>query len=211
QDVDQEDPPMNLRDTAPSNYFQLTQNVYAPDSSDGWVFQGPFDERGARLVDPWQYTDGQHLDVVNTAAAPTFRVAQPAGTPLDFNISGLGIPVVPERVVRIFERLGTKDVQFLPAKIASLADPWFILNVTRVVRCIDDTRSRHVAYFGPEDGQPKKVGTYRAVHGMRIDTTKTEGARIFRPWGWLVAIIVSQDIKEALEQERVTGAKFIEV
>ena len=46
---------------------------------------------------------------------------------------------------------------------------------------------------------------------MRIDPTKTEGARIFRTWGWLVAIVVSQDIKEALEQEHVTGAKFIPV
>ncbi|AKJ01916.1 Hypothetical protein AA314_03542 [Archangium gephyra] len=66
-------------------------------------------------------------------------------------------------------------------------------------------------YFKPEDGLPKKVGTYRAVHGMRIDPTKVEGARIFRPWGWLVALIVSQDIKEALEQDQITGAKFIEV
>jgi hypothetical protein len=48
------------------------------------------------------------------------------------------------------------------------------------------------------------------VH-MRIDPTKTEGARIFRTWGWLVAIVVSQDIKEALEQEHVTGARFIPV
>jgi hypothetical protein len=202
---------MNLRNTSPTTYFRLAETMYTPDGGDGWTLQGPFDERGARLVDPWQYTDGQHLDVANTAAPPTFRIAQPAGSPLDFNISGLGIPVVPERIVRIFEQLGIQDVQFLPAKVASHPEPWFILNVTRVVRCIDDARCRQVNYFRPEDGQPEKVGTYRAVHGMRIDPTKVEGARIFRPWGWLVAIVVSQDIKEALEQEHVTGTKFIEV
>ncbi|MFY0524531.1 imm11 family protein [Archangium gephyra] len=202
---------MNLRDTTPSTYFRLTQNVYAPDGSDGWVFQGPFNEQGTRLADPWRYTAGQRLDVRDLAEPSTFRIAQPAGTPLDFNISGLNIPVVPERVVRIFERMGTTDVQFLPAKIASREEPWFILNVTRVVRCIDDARCSEVVYWKPEDGQPKKVGTYRAIYDMRIDPTKVEGARIFRPWGWLVAIIVSQDIKEALEQEHVTGIKFIEV
>ena len=202
---------MNINNTSSTTYFRLTETMYTPDGSDGWTLQGPFDERGARLVDPWQYADGQHLDVAKTAALPTFRIAQPAGSPLDFNISGLGIPVVPERVVRIFERLGTKDVQFLPTKIDSRPDPWFILNVTRVVRCIDDARCRQVNYFKPEDGQPEKIGTYRAVHGLRIDPTRVEGARIFRPWGWLVAIIVSQDIKEALEQEHVTGTKFIEV
>lgn len=202
---------MNLRDATPSSYFQLAENLYAPDGSDGWVLQGPFDEQGARLVDPWKYCNGQHLDVVNLAESPTFRIAQPAGTQLEFNISPLGTPVVTARVVRIFEQLAIQDVQFLPAKIASHPEPWFILNVTRVVRCIDDTRSRHVAYFGPEDGQPKKVGTYRAVHGMRIDPAKAEGARLFRTWGWILAIVVSRDIKEALEQEHVTGAKFIEV
>ncbi|KFA89945.1 hypothetical protein Q664_31350 [Archangium violaceum Cb vi76] len=175
------------------------------------MFQGPFDKQGARLDDPWRYTDGKHLDVTDIDGSPTFRIAQPAGSPLDFNISGLGIPVIPERVVRIFERLGTKDVQFLPARVTSLAEPWFILNVTRVVRCIDDARCSEVMYWKPEDGQPKKVGTYRAVYDMRIDPTKTEGARIFRTWGWLVAIVVSQDIKEALEQEHISGAKFIEV
>jgi uncharacterized protein DUF1629 len=184
---------MNLRDTSPSTYFRLTQDVYAPDGTDGWVFQGPFDGQGKRLDNPWRYSDGQRLDVTDVAEAPTFRIAHPAGSPLDFNISGLG----------------TQEVQFLPAKIASRPEPWFILNVTRVVRCIDDARCSEVMYWNPEDGQPKKVGTYRAVYDMRIDPTKVEGARIFRTWGWLVAIVVSQEIKEALEQEHVTGTKFI--
>ncbi|HZH17349.1 MAG TPA: DUF1629 domain-containing protein [Archangium sp.] len=199
---------MNLRDTFPLTYFELAEDLYAPDGSDGWVLQGPFDEHGARLADPGRYCRGQRLD----AAEPlSFRIAQPSGTPVDFNISPVGIPVVPARVVQLFERLGIQDVQFLPTKIASHPEPWFILNVTRVVRCIDDARCRAVMYWKPEDGEPKKVGTYRAVYDMRIDPTKTEGARIFRTWGWRVAIVVSQDIKEALEQDHVTGAKFIEV
>jgi hypothetical protein len=201
---------MNLRDTSPT-YFELVETMYTPDGSDGWVLQGPFDEQGARLANPWKYCMGEHLEVADMTESPTFRIAQPAGSPLDFNISPLGTPVVTARVVQLFEQLGVQDVQFLPTRIASLPEPWFILNPTRVVRCIDDNRSRHVDYFGPEDGQPKKVGTYRAVHGMRIDPTKTEGARLFRTWGWLIAIVVSQDIKEALEREHVTGTKFIEV
>jgi hypothetical protein len=202
---------MNFRDTILPTYFKLTEDVYAPDGSDGWVFQGPFDEQGARLTDPWKYCRGQRLDMADPAGPPTFQIAQPVGTPLDFNISGLGIPVVPARVVRIFEQLGIQDVQFLPTKIASRPEPWFILNVTRVVRCIDDARCSEVMYWKPEDEQPNRVGTYRAVYDMRIDPTKVEGARIFRTWGWLVAIVVSQDIKEALECENVTGAKFIQV
>lgn len=199
---------MNSHDTSHPLYFDLAEDLYAPDGSDGWVLEGPFDENGARLADPGRYCRGQRLDV---AEPLTFRIAQPAGTPVDFNISPVGIPVVPARVVHLFEQLGIQDVQVLPAKIASHPGPWFILNITRVVRCIDDARCGGVMYWKPEDGEPKKVGTYRAVYDMRIDPTKTEGARIFRTWGWRGAIVISQDIKEALEQEHVSGAKFIPV
>lgn len=202
---------MNLRNTVPLNYFRLVADLYAPDGSDSWVLHGPFDEHGARLTEPGKFCRGQHFDGANQAEPLTFRIAQPAGTPVDFNISAIGIPVIPARVVHLFEQLGTTDVQFLPTKIASHPGPWFILNITRVVRCIDDARCSEVLYWKPEDGEPKKVGTYRAVYDIRIDPKKTEGAHIFRTWGWPVAIIVSHALKEALEQEHVTGAKFIEV
>jgi prolyl-tRNA synthetase len=47
--------------------------------------------------------------------------------------------------------------------------------------------------------------------GLRIDPTKVEGAHIFRPWGWRVALLVSEDVKEALEREGLTGTRFTEV
>ncbi|RKH74907.1 hypothetical protein D7Y21_41135, partial [Corallococcus sp. AB045] len=46
---------------------------------------------------------------------------------------------------------------------------------------------------------------------MRIDTTKVGNAKVFRTWGWTVALIVSEDIKEALEHANITGVKFREV
>ncbi|RYZ15461.1 MAG: hypothetical protein EOO70_06775, partial [Myxococcaceae bacterium] len=46
---------------------------------------------------------------------------------------------------------------------------------------------------------------------MRIDPTKAGDAKVFRTWGWTIALIVSEDIKEALERAGVTGMKFKEV
>ncbi|QRK11177.1 hypothetical protein JQX13_14540 [Archangium violaceum] len=46
---------------------------------------------------------------------------------------------------------------------------------------------------------------------MRIDPTKPGDARIFRPWGWTVALIVSEDLTLALEREHITGTRFTEV
>jgi hypothetical protein len=45
---------------------------------------------------------------------------------------------------------------------------------------------------------------------LKVDPTKIGDADIFRTWGWEVAIIVSERLKAALEQEGFTGMKFIE-
>jgi hypothetical protein len=55
------------------------------------------------------------------------------------------------------------------------------------------------------------VGHYKNVRGLKVDPAKIGDAHIFRPWGWLVVLIVSEHIKRALEQEGITGTKFIEV
>lgn len=45
---------------------------------------------------------------------------------------------------------------------------------------------------------------------MRIDPAKVGDARIFRPWGWTVALVVSEDLKNAMEEAGLTGTKFEE-
>jgi hypothetical protein len=127
-------------------------------------------------------------------------------------MAGVGVtPVVHAKVAAILGRLAPDDVQLLPVDVASQSEPYFIANVTRVVTCIDDEASEEVRYWKPEDGRPDKVGRYRAVSGMRIDPEKVGSARVFRTWGWTIALIVSEDVKEALEQAGITGVKFTEV
>jgi hypothetical protein len=62
-----------------------------------------------------------------------------------------------------------------------------------------------------QDERPERTGKYRAVAGMRIDPSKPGHAKVFRPWGWTIALIVSEEIKEALERIGTTGTKFKEV
>ncbi|AKJ06375.1 Hypothetical protein AA314_08001 [Archangium gephyra] len=91
------------------------------------------------------------------------------------------------------------------------SEPYFILNALRIIRCIDDARCEEVRYWRPEDGDPDKVGQYRVVAGMRIDPSKVGDSHIFRPWGWTVALLVSERLKQVMEEEGITGTKFVEV
>ncbi|WP_395843859.1 imm11 family protein [Archangium violaceum] len=185
-------------------YFDLFSNMRIPGR---WVLGDPVDEQGQE-IDPWQFREGRHLDL----RGPLRFLQVHPGCALDFSIAGSAIPVVHGRVVSVFERLKLQQqVQFLPAQVEGESGPYFVLNVLRIIRCIDDARCEEVLYWKPEDGRPDKVGQYRNVAGLRIDPSLVGDAHIFRPWGWRVVLIVSDNLKQALEQEGLTGLKFTEV
>lgn len=185
-------------------YFDLYDDMRIPER---WALRSPVDEAGQE-VDPWQFGKGRPLELRGMLQLPVAR----AGRALDFTSTGLAIPVVSRRVVSLFERLGLSgQVQFFPAQVKGQADPSFILNILRVIRCIDEERSEEVQHWKPEDGNPEKVGQYRVVSGMRIDPNQVGDAQIFRPWGWRVVIIVSEHLKHAMEEEGLMGIRFKEV
>ncbi|HEX5748051.1 MAG TPA: DUF1629 domain-containing protein [Archangium sp.] len=186
-----------------SRYYQLRDDLYHPGR---WHLRTPVDEHGQKL-NPWQFTEGRWLEPQGIIRFPV----RPDGVALEFTLDSFATPVVHGRVVQLFERMGIQEVQFIPVDVEGQAEPWFILNALRILRCIDDARCAEVRYFTPEDGQPEKVGEYKNVRGMRIDPARTEGARVFRPWGWYLSLLVSEDLKQSLEREGITGTCFTEV
>jgi hypothetical protein len=165
------------------------------------------DEKGQE-INPWQFEEGHPLDLKGTLRFAQYH----PGSALDFSLAGMGVPVVHGRVVSLFERLGLQQqVQFFPAQVEGQAEPYFVLNVVRGIRCIDEARSEEIHHWMPEDGEPDRVGEYRVVSGMRIDPSQVGDAHIFRPWGWRVVIIVSEHLKQAMEAEEITGPRFVEV
>jgi len=134
-----------------------------------------------------------------------------AGVPLDFSLTELATPVVTGRVVSLFEQLELgNEVQFIPALVEGQAEPYFILNVLHVIRCIDDARCEEVGYWTPEDGIPELVGKYEKVRGLKVDPASMGDVSICRPWGWTGAIIITERIKLAMERAGITGTRLRE-
>ena len=185
-------------------YFQLRDDMRIPGR---WVLSDPLDENGQE-IDPWLFDEGKPLDLQGTLRLPQAQ----AGRALDFSLTTLAIPVVHARVVSLLERSGLQQqVQWLPAQVEGRPEPYFILNALRVIRCIDNPRCDQVQYWNAEDGEPDKVGQYRVVSGLRIDPSRVGNASIFRTWGWSVALIISEQLKQALEQENISGIRLTEV
>ncbi|WP_224242412.1 imm11 family protein [Hyalangium gracile] len=171
-----------------------------------WHLGAPRNDRGEEL-DPWQFRQGQSLALEGVVHFPL----KVPGDALDFCWAAFAIPVVHARVATLLERLGAQDVQLIPARVEGRPETYFILNALRIIRCIDDARCTEVQYWKPEDEEPEKLGEYRSVIGLRIDPSRVGNARIFRTWGWRVALIVSEDIKEGLASEGLSGMRFAEV
>jgi hypothetical protein len=132
------------------------------------------------------------------------------GRALEFSVTGLGTPIVHVRVAHVFAERAPEDVQLIPVDIDGYPEQYLILIATKLIRCIDEKASR-VQFWREEDGLPEKVGKYFSVRGMRIDKSKVGAAKVFRTEGWNIALIVSEDIKEALERIGATGTRFTQV
>ncbi|MFY2560742.1 hypothetical protein ACN469_24270 [Corallococcus terminator] len=189
----------------PTRYFRLSEDVQAGN----WFLGTPMDGQGQELEDMMEFTSGR--PVVHAHGGLTVPVRE-TGRPRDFSMAGAGrTPILHVRVATPFAELAPDDVQLLPVDVKGFPDQYVILVATKLVRCIDDKASEEILRWKPEDERPDKLGQYRSVYGLRIDPMKPGSTKVFRTWGWTVALVVSEDIKVALERAMVTGAEFEEV
>ncbi|WP_141324029.1 DUF1629 domain-containing protein [Myxococcus sp. AB025B] len=188
-------------------FFSMKMDVYLKGGR--WRLDDLVDARGQPLEDPWMFGQGKPVELRERLRVP---VEQP-GEPLDIGFAGAGLtPVVRERVASIFRELASDDVQLFPVDVEGQSQPYFILNVARELRGIDDAACREVQRITADEPlHAELVGQYRSVIGLRIDRAKVGEARVFRLWGWPTPIIVDEELKEALEANGVFGAKFEEV
>jgi hypothetical protein len=188
-----------------SRFFRLAADVYVPGR---WYLTEPRTLVGEVIEDSWQFMQGRPVELREKLRVPVRR----PGQPLDYTTAGAGqTPIVNERVASVFRELAPGDVQLFLVEVEGEAAPYYLLNVAREVRCIDDAACAEVQRYTPEDEEPERVGEYRSVSGLRIDTSKVGDARVFRLWGWHPPIIIAGDIKEALERTGIVGARFDEV
>jgi len=187
---------------AAQRFFELADDRYFPHR---WHLDTPTDSQGHKVLD-WDFTKGAPVRVEGRLQIPI----EIPGRPLDYSWAGLSIPVVHVKIAPVLSELAPGDVQLIPADIEGQPDQYLVMVATRLIRCIDEKASK-VQFWTPEDGVPEKVGKYWAVDDLRIDKTRVGNARVFRPEGWEVTLIVSEEIKDALERMGATGTRFEEV
>jgi hypothetical protein len=183
-------------------FFKLSDDRYVPHR---WHLDTPIDRQGRAVFD-WDFTCGEPVHVEGRLEIPV----EIAGRPLDYSWAGTGVPVVHAKVASMLAERAPDDVQLIPVDIEGQPEHYCVLVATRLIRCIDEKASE-VSLWTPEHGVPEKVGQYMGVDRLRIDKEKVGNAKVFRPEGWEVALIVAEEIKDAMERMGATGTRFEEV
>jgi hypothetical protein len=183
-------------------FFELADDVKVPHR---WHLDTPRNCQGQE-VDYWLFKRGEPIHLQERLSIPV----EIAGTPLDFTEANVRVPVVHVRVASLFAELAPDDVQLIPVDVQGHPDQYLILVATRLIRCIDEQASR-IRLWTHENGVPHKIGQYMSVRDMRVDRARVGDAKVFRPEGWAGTLIVSGEIKDALERMGATGIRFEEV
>lgn len=191
-------------------YFEMLQDMSI---ADRWYLTNPVDRHGTEVGSLlW---DGQLLTLeepVRVQRSPFAKV----GRPIDYceldGISGIA-PVVHIKVAMLFRQLATSDVQLIAAEVDGVPEQYYIVNVVRICKCVDEKASRYVERYTEADAPvfADRIGEYKSIRGLRIDKSKVGDAQIFRIWGWHQSLVVSEEVKAGMERVRTVGVRFEEV
>lgn len=187
-----------------SRYHELYIDVHIPER---WHITSPVNALGEWIV-PWEFRQGKLVHLEDEPFLPLYH----PGLALDYSETEVGIAVLNQRLAALWARLGIQDqYQLIPARVEGQHERYFILNTLRIIRCVDESQCGDITFWEPRHGDPERVGHYRSIMRLKIDPTPVGNAQVFRPWGWTGALIVSERVKQAMEDEGIRGARFVEV
>lgn len=182
-----------------TRYFRIQADR---DAHERWFLRSPINTRGEEL-DPRAFTRSSIFPVQDPLTLPLRR----DGRPVDFNFGDFDMPVVKTDIVDKLEDVLDLQLQRIPVHILESVGQFDILNVLDQVDCIDAVKSVYTRWEA-NDGRPEKLGEYRMIIDLKIDPKCAHGHHLFRLKGWAIALIVSEQIKQALEALRVSGIEY---
>jgi len=170
-----------------------------------WLIATPVPASGGEFDEPWMFGEGHILP----DPGPMKALVDHAGERRTFTLTGIErVPIVSKAVANVFRTLAPDDVQLFPVTVEGESERYFVVNACKTIDCIDEVNCREVQHYTEDDPFPEYAGEYRWIHGLRIDSAKTEGAHVFRLKKFKTAFIVSEDIKNALERVGNLGLSF---
>ena len=150
--------------------------------------------------------DVTKCEYVTESPRMRFRVSV-NGIRVDFGHTGwAGIPVVSKRMAECIQRVASADIQRIAAEVeGERSGEWEVLNIVARPDCIDHDRSQMTYYPAIHPRTPSKP---RGVIRLVLDPNRIGDHQVFRPMDWEVVLVVSDVVRLALQECRVSGVEF---
>jgi hypothetical protein len=182
-------------------YFALIDDVHIP----GRWHLGEVVERGSNLPLEELWTGKSVREGLSAVVEITHR-----GTALDFCLTSFAVPVAKAKLAHAIALVADSDLQPLPVEVPGHRG-FAVLNSVRLIQCLDEKRSEFMKWT-EKDHRADLAGQYRMVTKLKIDGRQVPAdAHFFRIEGWPIALIISEQVKSAMETTGCLGAKFEDV
>jgi hypothetical protein len=170
--------------------------------ADAWFLGAPRAIDG-KPIESWDFTFGRPY----IGPSPAFVAIQKQGRPAAFALGSFDMPVVSRGVAERLSRVCPTDFERYPVTIDENVQGFEIINAIHAVRCVDESRAK-TRKWGPDDMRQDKLGQYIEIDPLLIDPRKVEGRHLFRIWGYDVALIASDEVKQSLTDICDLGVVF---
>ncbi len=181
-------------------YFRLQSKM---EIKGAWYLNDIVDEQGQEILAS-HFNQGKVFD----SAKQLTVLLNVVGNPVDFRLTTFASPIVSNAFADIVESFDPQAIQRIPVTVAPSTTGYEILNILTMLKCLDYEHTK-IEYYTDKDSIPELVGQIEAIWNITIKPEIAEGHHIFRLAEWWVIIVVSEDLKRALEEKGFTGMKFI--
>ena len=185
------------------HFFEMYYDIYREER---WELGETYSPSG--LIDEWNFTIGKAYE-----SSEPMSVTSEGGPPMDFNMAAFDVPIISSVGASIIQQYMQDDVQLIPVEIDgsdSWGDKWFIVNVLKKVKCVNEERSLFTKWTD-DDGRPDKTGKFRMVVKLAINNSGLDNIHLFRIEDWDVALIISSELREKLDNAGVDGIVYTPV
>lgn len=133
----------------------------------------------------------------------TAVMREPVGLPTDFTFAVLDTPIVSKRAHELLRGLVGADAQFIPVTVEARSEQFMVFNVLASHACLDMEKSLYRTF---EVGKDRKTMILLQKAMLQAERAPQHG--VFRLAEAPSCLLVSREVKAALERERISGITF---
>lgn len=189
-----------------------------------WSQEGGADQKSSQLLwyidmeslshDKWNFMSGHYIENWDPSQAVFY---DNKAVHNDFPFTSNDIHVYSTKLRKLMEDMKVKEIQYLPIRIEHKdshkeVGGYQIANYLNVVDCLDRQRAEYQVWTKENllywDERPHLLGTFRDISSAVLVAEKIADARMFRLWGFRSMVIVREDVKRTIEDEKITGCRF---